>query len=174
MEGEDKGSYEAPPTCTLLDVLLKNRRPTGAVNQVWPRLYLSNTCNPKSNQTNNGLTHLILHVMNLPGYYGDTGVAYLGVEADDSKDFDISQFFSETAEFIHTALTQNGVVLVHCARGISRSAALVLAFLMIKRGLSLMEAVETVRKHRNILPNVGFLNQLRKLDSQLHRRTEGH
>lgn len=65
-----------------------------------------------------------------------------------------------------------GKVLVHCARGISRSAALVLAFLMIKENQSVAEAVETVRRHRNILPNVGFLNQLRQLDSSLapHRR----
>uniref|UniRef100_A0A3B3ZHM0 Dual specificity protein phosphatase n=1 Tax=Periophthalmus magnuspinnatus TaxID=409849 RepID=A0A3B3ZHM0_9GOBI len=108
-----------------------------------------------------------------PGYYSDAGVVYLGVAADDSKDFDISGFFSDTAEFIHSALNQNGVVLVHCARGISRSAALVLSFLMIKRGLSLMEALQTVRKHRNILPNAGFLNQLRQLDTALHQhRTE--
>ncbi|KAJ0060082.1 hypothetical protein NL108_002891, partial [Boleophthalmus pectinirostris] len=127
-----------------------------------------------------GVTHIVnaahgtQRIDTGPGYYGDTGVAYLGVEADDSKDCDISIFFCETAEFIDSALTQNGVVLVHCARGVSRSAALVLSFLMIKRGLSLMEALHTVRKHRNILPNAGFLNQLRQLDTSLHQhRTEG-
>lgn len=69
-----------------------------------------------------------------------------------------------------------GRVLVHCARGISRSAALVLAFLMIKERLTLVEAAEVVHKHRNILPNVGFLNQLRHLDSTLalQRRTTWH
>ena len=60
-----------------------------------------------------------------------------------------------------------GKVLVHCARGISRSATLALAFLMIKEGLTLVEAVEAVRRHRNVLPNVGFLNQLCHLDSSL-------
>lgn len=60
-----------------------------------------------------------------------------------------------------------GKVFVHCARGISRSATLVLAFLMIKERQTLVEALEVVRKHRNILPNVGFLNQLCILDSSL-------
>lgn len=60
-----------------------------------------------------------------------------------------------------------GKVLVHCARGISRSATLALAYLMIKERLTLVEAVEAVRRHRNILPNVGFLNQLCVLDSSL-------
>lgn len=64
-------------------------------------------------------------------------------------------------------LVRAGKVLVHCARGVSRSATLTLAFLMIKEGLTLVEAVEAVRRRRNILPNVGFLNQLCHLDSSL-------
>lgn len=70
--------------------------------------------------------------------------------------------------FVHA-----GKVLVHCARGISRSATLALAYLMIKERLTLVEATEAVRRHRNILPNIGFLNQLRQLDRSLvlHRKT---
>lgn len=56
---------------------------------------------------------------------------------------------------------------MHCARGISRSAALVLAYLMIRERLPLAEAVVAVRKHRNILPNAGFLSQLCHLDMTL-------
>lgn len=56
---------------------------------------------------------------------------------------------------------------MHCARGISRSATLVLAYLMLREGLTLVEALEAVRRHRNILPNAGFLNQLRQLDASL-------
>lgn len=63
-------------------------------------------------------------------------------------------------------------MLVHCARGLSRSAALVLAYLMLREGLSLVEAVEAVRRHRNILPNAGFLEQLRQLDSALALQRE--
>lgn len=63
-----------------------------------------------------------------------------------------------------------GKVLVHCARGISRSATLVLAYLMLREGLTLVEALEAVRRHRNILPNAGFLNQLRQLDASLARQ----
>lgn len=63
-------------------------------------------------------------------------------------------------------------MLVHCARGISRSAALVLAYLMLREGLTLVEAVEAVRRHRNILPNAGFLKQLCQLDSALALQRE--
>lgn len=53
--------------------------------------------------------------------------------------------------------------------GVSRSATLVLAFLMICEELTLMEAARTVRQHRDICPNPGFLNQLRHLDQRLTR-----
>uniref|UniRef100_A0A672G832 Tyrosine specific protein phosphatases domain-containing protein n=1 Tax=Salarias fasciatus TaxID=181472 RepID=A0A672G832_SALFA len=73
----------------------------------------------------------------------------------------------------HVLNAADGKVFVHCAMGISRSATLVLAFLMIKEGLTLVEALEAVRRHRNILPNAGFLRQLCHLDSNLalQRRT---
>lgn len=71
-------------------------------------------------------------------------------------------------------LVRAGKVLVHCARGISRSAALVLAFLMIKERLIVVEAVEAVRGRRNILPNVGFLDQLCHLDSSLALQRKRH
>ncbi|XP_026529962.1 dual specificity protein phosphatase 13-like [Notechis scutatus] len=57
-----------------------------------------------------------------------------------------------------------GKVLVHCAMGISRSATLVLAFLMIYENKNLVEALKMVREHRGVCPNTGFLSQLRELD----------
>uniref|UniRef100_A0A8C2AT98 Tyrosine specific protein phosphatases domain-containing protein n=1 Tax=Cyprinus carpio TaxID=7962 RepID=A0A8C2AT98_CYPCA len=63
----------------------------------------------------------------------------------------------------------NARVLVHCAVGVSRSASLVLAYLMIHQHLSLLEAIKTVKEHRWIFPNRGFLKQLRALDATLPR-----
>lgn len=40
MRPEEEPEYQTPPTCGLLSLLLKNRRPTGAVNEVWPNLYV--------------------------------------------------------------------------------------------------------------------------------------
>ncbi|XP_008277359.1 dual specificity phosphatase DUPD1-like [Stegastes partitus] len=178
MSSEEEPEEQTPPTCDLLSLLLRNRRPTGAVNEVWPNLYIGDaaTAQDKTLLASLEITHVVnaadgrQHIDTGPRFYRDTSVRYHGVQAADCKDFDLSPFFTETADFIHDALSQEGKVLVHCARGISRSATLVLAFLMIKERLSLVEAVEVVSSRRNILPNVGFLNQLCLLDSSLTRQ----
>lgn len=58
-------------------------------------------------------------------------------------------------------------ILVHCAVGVSRSASLVLAYLMIHQHFSLLDAIKTIKQHRWIFPNRGFLKQLRALDATL-------
>uniref|UniRef100_A0A8C4VH48 Dual specificity protein phosphatase n=1 Tax=Gopherus evgoodei TaxID=1825980 RepID=A0A8C4VH48_9SAUR len=94
-------------------------------------------------------------------YYEGTGIRYLGIEAHDSPSFDMSPYFHPSADFIHQALSERGGrILVHCAVGVSRSATLVLAYLMIRHRMTLVEAIKTVKDHRGIIPNRGFLHQL--------------
>ncbi len=59
-------------------------------------------------------------------------------------------------------------VLVFCTAGRSRSASIILAYLMITRKLVLLEALEIVRSKRPwIQPNSGYINVLMKLESEL-------
>lgn len=60
--------------------------------------------------------------------------------------------------------------------GRSRSATLVLAYLMIHKHMTLVDAIRQVAKNRCVLPNRGFLKQLRELDKQLveQRRQTTH
>lgn len=63
--------------------------------------------------------------------------------------------------FIAGARACGGAVLVHCYAGQSRSAALVIAYLMQAQGLGLMEAWALTRAARPCAqPNSGFLRQL--------------
>lgn len=64
----------------------------------------------------------------------------------------------------------SGKLLVHCVMGRSRSATLFLAYLMIYKNMTVVKAIEHVKKQRCILPNRGFLKQLRDLDVQLREQ----
>lgn len=63
-----------------------------------------------------------------------------------------------------------GRVLVHCIMGVSRSATLILAYLMLKERLTLRDALRQVVQKRAIYPNRNFLSLLLKLDEQLERK----
>lgn len=65
-------------------------------------------------------------------------------------------------------LLSPGKIFVHCNQGISRSATVVLAFLMMKRGMNFMNAVRAVRAKREVMPNDGFLRQLAILNFELY------
>ncbi|XP_028279096.1 dual specificity protein phosphatase 13-like [Parambassis ranga] len=148
------------------------------VDEVWPNLYIGNVAAAQSRKTLHKLS--ITHVLNAAHakqgsigdqrFYGDTCV-YYGIPAEDSNHFDLSQYFRSAAEFVHKALkSKDGKVLVHCIMGVSRSATLVLAYLMLQQHLSLRDALRHVVQKRPIYPNRNFLSLLLKLDEQLTRK----
>lgn len=59
-----------------------------------------------------------------------------------------------------------GAVLVHCAQGVSRSVAVIMAYLMYKYKLKLPQALHAVkRRSENAQPNEGFIKQLELFES---------
>ena len=62
-----------------------------------------------------------------------------------------------------------GKVLVNCLKGMSRSSTVVLAYLMLRKNMTAMDALTVVRRHREVCPNDGFLQQLAELDNKLRR-----
>ena len=65
----------------------------------------------------------------------------------------ISDYFDEAADFIEEALGGKESVLVHCEAGRSRSATIVMAFLMRRDHCSLSEAlskVQSLLSHRRL------------------------
>ncbi|XP_059090927.1 dual specificity protein phosphatase 3-like [Tigriopus californicus] len=106
-------------------------------------------------------------------YYQNTGIQFLGIPAIDLKHYPINTHFKETCDFIESVLKKKGRVLVHCVQGISRSATVVLAFLIMRKKLSLKEAIDVVRSKRFIGPNEGFTEQLIELNDQVHGGAKG-
>ncbi|XP_057213372.1 dual specificity protein phosphatase 26-like isoform X2 [Triplophysa rosa] len=63
---------------------------------------------------------------------------------------------------------RGGKILVHCHVGVSRSATIVLAYLMLKHNMTLVDSINTVKEGRGVIPNRGFLRQLIDLHIKLY------
>ncbi|EFJ09799.1 hypothetical protein SELMODRAFT_27710, partial [Selaginella moellendorffii] len=89
------------------------------------------------------------------------------VPLQDKEDQDILPVLQECFEFIDEGLAQ-GMVLVHCIGGRSRSAAVLIAYLMWKEGCSFDEALESlVECRKSVSPNNGFIRQLHEFETML-------
>nr|XP_012615747.1 dual specificity protein phosphatase 13 isoform X3 [Microcebus murinus] len=173
--------YQPPTLASLQRLLWVRRAPLlNHINEVWPNLFLGDAyaARDKSKLTQLGITHIVnvaagkFQVDTGAKFYRGMPLEYYGIEADDNPFFDLSIYFLPIARYIRTALSiPQGRVLVHCAMGVSRSATIVLAFLMICENMTLVEAIQTVQAHRDICPNTGFLRQLQVLDNRLGRET---
>jgi len=88
-------------------------------------------------------------------------VAHEYLEALDTPTQLVTPLLKRGVEFIAEGLERGERVVVHCGRGISRSATVVIAALMHRQGLSYMAAFGLVAAKRAcIYPNVGFQLQL--------------
>uniref|UniRef100_H3G511 protein-tyrosine-phosphatase n=2 Tax=Phytophthora ramorum TaxID=164328 RepID=H3G511_PHYRM len=86
---------------------------------------------------------------------------YLRLEVADLSSVKISVFFGEALSFIDSALSAGGKVLVHCFMGRSRSATIVLAYLIARHALTLSDALRELRRVRpQAQPNTGFYKEL--------------
>jgi len=92
------------------------------------------------------------------------GVAYMGFDAADVRDYSLAQNIPPALAFVREQLQIGRKVLVHCLRGENRSAA-VCAAILIKQGSTADAAVELLREKRGdfALSNEGFVDQLRAI-----------
>ncbi|ELR15749.1 dual specificity phosphatase, catalytic domain containing protein [Acanthamoeba castellanii str. Neff] len=120
--------------------------------------------------------HLRLRRLDAPGldHYTSRGVelaGYLAFAATDSPTYRMADHFDEACRFIDEARAQGGGprrVLVHCQAGVSRSASVVLCYLMRNNEWTLRQAIEHVWQTRPfVLPNAGFFDQLLEVERQL-------
>lgn len=92
---------------------------------------------------------------------------YNRVDVEDMGREPIELFFPEATEFIHTQLLQERPVLVHCKAGVSRSASVLIAYLIEYCGYSLHDAFNLLLHHRpTITPNPGFMERLRDFEKE--------
>ncbi|XP_048396632.1 serine/threonine/tyrosine-interacting-like protein 2 isoform X2 [Stegostoma tigrinum] len=173
---DDTSKFNTPCIMDIQRALMhKLEAPRELMDEVWPNVFIAEkgaTVN-KVRLKRLGITHILnaahgTGVYTKTDFYAGMEIQYLGIEADDFPDFDLSKHFRKAAEFMDEALlTYRGKVLVCSVMGVSRSAALVTAYLMIFHHMTIMEALMMLRKKRPIFPNEGFLMQLRELNENL-------
>mmetsp|Transcript_111276 Transcript_111276/g.197056 ORF Transcript_111276/g.197056 Transcript_111276/m.197056 type:complete len:191 (-) Transcript_111276:309-881(-) len=99
--------------------------------------------------------------------FGKKGVKYQYPDLDNHDAAHLGRIFDEAGTFIDAALHQGDHVLVHCFEGRSRSAAVIIAFLMLRRGLDYPEALELVQRQRPLVrtrpPSQWFQDVLQNL-----------
>jgi len=78
------------------------------------------------------------------------------------------ELLPDALAFLGAARGSGGRIFVYCAKGISRSSSIVMALLMIERGIGFEEAWRLCEQKRPIVyPNIGFQQQLRHLEGLL-------
>ncbi|KAM8859194.1 dual specificity protein phosphatase 19-like isoform 2-T5 [Spinachia spinachia] len=109
--------------------------------------------------------HKVSHVLNVA--YGVANLfpdryVYKTLPILDLPDTDVTAYLGECGSFVDQAREKEGVVLVHCNAGVSRSASIVIGYLMMREGLTFDEAYAEVKLARpSTRPNCGFHRQLR-------------
>ncbi|XP_076891154.1 dual specificity protein phosphatase PHS1-like [Bidens hawaiensis] len=119
-----------------------------------------------------GITHILCLCTNEIGQSESQRTdlfEYLNFSIGDEEDSNISDIFEDAHQFIDGVEKKGGKVLVHCFEGRSRSATVVLSYLMMRKNYTLLKAWNILRRvHRRAHPNDGFARALLELDKKLH------
>ncbi|XP_041643801.1 dual specificity protein phosphatase 18 [Cheilinus undulatus] len=93
---------------------------------------------------------------------------YIHIPVSDSPVAPLFEQFDGVADKIQQTAESGGRTLVHCNAGVSRSAALCMAYLMKHTGVTLLEAHRWMKTCRPMVrPNNGFWKQLIKYELEL-------
>ncbi|XP_058618574.1 uncharacterized protein LOC131531659 isoform X2 [Onychostoma macrolepis] len=155
----------------LEDSLMECTLPKTPVTEVWPRVFIGNEemARDRDKLKEMGITHILnaaepkknlkfllgmanekdlLGTVNTGSrYYRGLHITYCGLPSSYRRCFDISKYFMPAAKFIHKALrSPTSKVLIHCTQGLSHSATLFLAYLMICHDMMVEEAFDDVIK----------------------------
>eukprot|EP01060_Flectonema_neradi_P017909 TRINITY_DN2474_c1_g1_i1.p1 TRINITY_DN2474_c1_g1~~TRINITY_DN2474_c1_g1_i1.p1 ORF type:complete len:252 (+),score=35.30 TRINITY_DN2474_c1_g1_i1:66-821(+) len=100
------------------------------------------------------------------------GVDYLDIQVSDHSDSPISSHFAKLIEWLESVRKANGIALVHCRQGISRSATVTIAYLMQMLSIPYALAHDVVKRRRPVInPNIGFVDALKVFETTLDIKT---
>ena len=118
----------------------------------------------------NGITHILTVAQGIMPKF-PTMFQYKLINILDMPQANLKQHFQSCIKFIKDAIADGGTVYVHCYAGVSRSATIIIAYLMQEHGMSYLDAMQHVRKCRWFInPNDGFKRQLQTFNRELNNK----
>lgn len=115
-----------------------------------------------------GITHCLSIGIEAPVHVN--GVEHRFLACLDLPETELRSVLDRSDAFLDEVAASREVgaaVLVHCNAGVSRSASIVVGYLMRRKGMSFEDALNLVRDKRKCCrPNDGFMRQLRALDDE--------
>jgi protein-tyrosine phosphatase len=148
------------------------------MNKIIDHLYITNwetSDNPTILKRNNIKAIITLEMMPksdfILKYYKDNGIDHMYIYIPDIPQANISEHFDETYKFIDNHISKGDNVLVHCRAGVSRSATIILNYLIRKSYETnqvhvcpcnlLKNVLNYAKTKRSVInPNPGFQKQL--------------
>ncbi|XP_023416611.1 dual specificity protein phosphatase 18 [Cavia porcellus] len=155
----------------------QSRQPSvSGLSKITRSLYISSgaAANNKFLLSSNQITTVINVSVEVVNTFYEN-IQYMQVPVVDAPTTCLYDFFDSIADHIHSVEMKEGRTLLHCAAGVSRSAALCLAYLMKYHAMSLLDAHTWTKSCRPIIrPNSGFWEQLIHYEFQLFGKNTVH
>ena len=137
------------------------------IDEITDNLYLGDLYGAQNIEKLNNLgIKKVLSIMNgyFPQYKESDNIIHKTMFLYDAETQNIIKYFGECFDFIKG----DDKTLVHCASGASRSATIVIAYIMWIKKMPFKEALEFVHKKRQIVrPNPAFKDQLELFEKEL-------
>ena len=139
---------------------------TRGASEIIPRLYISDLSFAESSTSlsSYGITHVLSTLpdtLHIPLVHPPP--KRLQIKVEDFPFAELAAHLPTTTAWIRDAFMSNpdARVLVHCGEGISRSVAVVAAYLIAAHGWTPMDALQYIKSKRKVAnPNFGFVQQL--------------
>jgi len=137
--------------------------PDYVIDNIYIGSVLSSTSLDK--MKNFGLTHVIAVGKELREQFPND-FKYYKLNIIDSQTQKIDDLLDEVTNFIHESNNKSeNKILVHCAAGVSRSASIVIAYLIRYKKMRFIKAHDFLEKCRPVIdPNAGFISQLNEYE----------
>eukprot|EP01084_Bolivina_argentea_P204950 350100_1 len=140
-----------------------------SIQEVLTNVYMGSAVAAKNRELllNQDITHVLAIGWNLEKYYENEFKYLLINRIEDSPECLILYQFEKCFNFINECFDNDGRLFIHCHKGLSRSATIVIAYEMFKTKTDFDTVLAKIRENRSfIMPNIGFQAQLHEFYNQ--------